>query len=84
MTGSTGSENKFSELFRVVTRYSQGDHDHQEKALRVIAGVYDVPLEVERMPDAKQVVDDILASTTTCSPFSTAAEVWTRTPSTRW
>jgi hypothetical protein len=26
----------------------------------VIAGVYDLPLEVERMPDANQVVDDIL------------------------
>jgi hypothetical protein len=60
MTGSTGGESKFSELFEVITRYSQGDHDHQEKALRVIAGVYDVPLETEPMPNAAQVVDDIL------------------------
>lgn len=26
----------------------------------MIAGVYDLPLEVERMPNANQVVDDIL------------------------
>lgn len=51
---------KFSELFEVITKYSQGDHDHQDKALRVIAGVYDVPLEAEPMPNARQVVDDIL------------------------
>lgn len=60
MTEPTGGENKFSELFGVITKYSQGDHDHQEKALRVIAGAYDVPLEVESMPNARQVVDDIL------------------------
>lgn len=59
MTESTGG-NKFSELFGVITKYSQGDHDHQEKALRVIAGVYDVPLEAEPMPNATQVMDDIL------------------------
>ena len=51
---------KFSELFEVITAYSQRDHAHQQKALRVIAGVYEVPLEAEAMPDAKQVVDDIL------------------------
>ena len=51
---------KFSELFEVITTYSQRDHAHQQKALRVIAGVYEVPLEAEAMPDAKQVVDDIL------------------------
>jgi hypothetical protein len=59
MTEPAGSGN-FSELFEVITKYSQRDRDHQEKALRVIAGVYEVPLEVEAMPDAKQVVDDIL------------------------
>ncbi len=59
MTEPTG-ESKFSELFKVITTYSQGDHDHQEKALRVIAGAYDVPLEAEPMPNARQVVDDIL------------------------
>lgn len=60
MTESTGGESKFSELFGVITKYSQGDHDHQEKALRVIAGAYEVPLETEPLPDARQVVDDIL------------------------
>lgn len=59
MTEPTG-ESKFSELFKVITTYSQGDHDHQEKALRVIAGAYDMPLEAEAMPNARQVVDDIL------------------------
>ncbi len=59
MTESTGG-GKFSELFEVLTTYSQRDHAHQQKALRVIAGCYEVPLEAEAMPDAKQVVDDIL------------------------
>ncbi len=59
MTQST-SGGRFSELFGVITKYAQGDYDHQQKALRVIAGVYEVPLEAEAMPDAKQVVDDIL------------------------
>src|SRR4051812_434007 len=36
------------------------DYEHQEKALRVIAGIYDVPFESETLPDARQVVDDIL------------------------
>ena len=60
MAESTGG-GKFSELFEVITKYSQGDYDQQEQALRVIAGAYDVPFEAEAMPDAKQVVDDILA-----------------------
>ena len=60
MTEPTTSRGKFSELFEVITKYSQGDYDHQEQALRVIAGVYDVPFEAEAMPDARQVVDDIL------------------------
>ena len=59
MTESS-NDGKFSELFEVITTYSQRDHAHQQKALRVIAGVYEVPLEAEAMPDAKQVVDDIL------------------------
>jgi hypothetical protein len=59
VTQST-SKDKFSELFEVITKYSQGDYDHQQKALRVIAGVYEVPLESEAMPDARQVVDEIL------------------------
>ena len=59
MTRSTSGD-KFSELFGVITKYSQGDYDHQQKALRVIAGVYEVPLEAEAMPASNQVVDDIL------------------------
>ncbi len=51
VTESNGG-GKFSELFEVITKYSQGDYDHQEQALRVIAGVYDVPFEAEAMPDA--------------------------------
>lgn len=54
------NEGKFSELFKVLTTYSQRDHAHQDRALRVIAGAYDVALEAEPMPDARQVVDDIL------------------------
>lgn len=60
MTESTGGESKFSELFEVITKYSQGDYHYQQKALRVIAGVYEVPLEDEAMPDARQVIDDVL------------------------
>jgi hypothetical protein len=59
VTDSTSS-GEFTELFEVITKYSQMDHDHQEKALRVIAAIYDVPFEAETMPDAKQVIDDIL------------------------
>ena len=60
MVAEPAGGGKFSELFEVITKYSQGDYDHQEQALRVIAGVYDVPFESEVMPDARQVVDDIL------------------------
>jgi len=59
VTDST-SGGEFTELFEVITKYSQMDHDRQEKALRVIAAIYDVPFEAETMPDAKQVIDDIL------------------------
>ncbi len=59
MTDST-SGGEFNELFEVITKYSQMDYAHQEQALRVIAGVYDVPFEAQAMPDARQVVDDIL------------------------
>ncbi len=54
------SGGEFPELFELITRYSQRDYDHQEKALRVIARVYNVPFEVQGIPDAKQVVDNIL------------------------
>ena len=52
MVAEPASGGKFSELFEVITKYSQRDYDHQEQALRVIAGVYDVPFEVRpcRMP----------------------------------
>ena len=59
MTDST-SGGEFTELFEVITKYSQMEHDHQEKALREIAAIYDVPFEAETMADAKQVIDDIL------------------------
>ncbi len=54
------SGGEFTELFEVITKYSQMGYGHQEKALRMIAGIYDVPFEAESMPDAKQVIDDIL------------------------
>jgi hypothetical protein len=60
MVAEPASGGKFSELFEVITKYSQRDYDHQEQALRMIAGVYDVPFEVGAMPDARQAVDDIL------------------------
>ena len=57
MVAEPASGGKFSELFEVITKYSQRDYDHQEQALRVIAGVYDVPFEVGAVPeDRKSVV----------------------------
>ena len=57
---TTSDGGKFDELFKVIAKYSQRDRDYQEKALRVIAGAYDAPLEPEPLPEIKQVVDDIL------------------------
>jgi hypothetical protein len=50
----------FPELFEVIQDYARRDHGHQVKALRIIAAAY-LPLsEVPPMPDAKQVVEDVL------------------------
>lgn len=58
MTETAGS---FPELFEVVQDYARRDHNHQVKALRVIAAAY-LPLsEVPPMPDARQLVEDVLA-----------------------
>jgi len=61
MTEST-HEGAFPELFSVIQDYAQGDQSHQVKALRVIAAAYLPLFEVPPMPDAKQVVEDILGS----------------------
>jgi hypothetical protein len=51
----------FPELFEVIEGYAQRDYSHQVKALRIIAAAY-LPLsEVPPMPDAKQVVEDVLS-----------------------
>ena len=53
----------FPELFEVIQDYAQRDYSHQVKALRIIAAAY-LPLsEVPPMPDAKQVVEDVLSRT---------------------
>ena len=51
----------FPELFEVIQDYAQRDHNHQVKALRVIAAAYLPLFEVPPMPDAKQLVEDILS-----------------------
>ena len=58
MTETTGS---FPELFEVVRDYAQRDHNHQVKALRVIAAAYLPLFEAPPMPDARQLVEDVLA-----------------------
>ncbi len=50
----------FPELFGVVQDYAQRDRNHQVKALRVIAAAYLPLAEVPPMPDARQVVEDVL------------------------
>lgn len=52
--------NKFGALFEVITSYSKGDYEHQDKALQIIAGTYAFMFEREDMPDARPVVDHIL------------------------
>ena len=60
MTEST-SGGAFPELFEVMREYARRDHNHQLKALRVIAAAY-LPLsEVPPMPDARQLVEDVLS-----------------------
>ena len=51
---------KFTELFEVITAYSQGGYVHQDKALQIIAGTYVFMFEKEEMPDARPIVDGIL------------------------
>ncbi len=57
----TGNGEAFPELFGVVRDYAQGDHAHQVQALRVIAAAYLPMYEAPPMPDARDVVEDVLA-----------------------
>ena len=50
----------FPELFGVIQDYAHRDRNHQVKALRVIAASYLPLAEVPPMPDARQVVEDVL------------------------
>jgi hypothetical protein len=59
MTESTDG-GTFPELFGVIQDYAQRDRNHQVKALRVIAASYLPLAEVPPMPDARQVVEDVL------------------------
>jgi hypothetical protein len=59
MTDSTDGAT-FQELFSVVQDYAQRDHNHQVKALRVIAAAYLPLYDLRPMPDAREVVEDIL------------------------
>ncbi len=52
----------FPELFEVIQDYARRDHNHQVEALRIIAAAYLPLFEVPPMPDARQVVEDILSS----------------------
>jgi hypothetical protein len=60
MTESTDG-GAFPELFEVIQGYARRDYNHQVKALRIIAAAYLPLFEVPPMPDAKQVVEDILS-----------------------
>src|SRR5215210_8328115 len=60
MTDSTDG-GTFPELFGVIQDYAQRDHNHQVKALRVIAAAYLPLYELPPMPDARQVVEDVLS-----------------------
>ena len=51
----------FPELFEVVRDYAQGDDVHQVQALRVIAAACLPMLEAPPMPDAREVVEGVLA-----------------------
>ncbi|MGH3105926.1 MAG: hypothetical protein ACRDM3_01885 [Rubrobacteraceae bacterium] len=59
MTDSTDGAT-FQELFSVIQDYAQRDHNHQVKALRVIAAAYLPLYDLPPMPDAREVVEDIL------------------------
>jgi hypothetical protein len=51
----------FPELFELIRDYAKRDYNHQVKVLRIIAAAYLPLFEVPPMPDAKQVVEDILS-----------------------
>ncbi len=51
----------FPELVKVIQDYAQRDYSHQVKALRIIAAAYIPLFDVPPMPDAKQVVEDVLS-----------------------
>ncbi len=51
----------FPELFGVIRDYAQGDDAHQVQALRVIAAAYLPMYEAPPMPDAREVVEGVLA-----------------------
>jgi hypothetical protein len=57
----TGNGGAFPELFEVVRDYAQGDDAHQVQALRVIAAAYLPIFEAPPMPDARDVVEAVLA-----------------------
>ena len=50
----------FPELFGVIQDYAHRDQSHQVKALRIIAAAYLPLFDAPPMPDAKQLVEDIL------------------------
>ncbi len=60
MTEAT-NEGTFPELFEVIKDYARRDHAHQVKALRIIGAAYLPLFEIPPMPDAKQVVEEILS-----------------------
>jgi len=57
----TGNGGAFPELFGVLQDYVQGDHAHQVQALRVIAAAYPPVYDEPTMPDASELVEDVLA-----------------------
>jgi hypothetical protein len=61
MTDSTDGAT-FQELFSVIQDYAQRGHNHQVKALRVISAAYLPLYDLPPMPDARQVVEDVLRS----------------------
>jgi hypothetical protein len=60
MTDSTDG-GTFPELFGIIQDYAQRDHNYQVKALRVISAAYLPLFDLPPMPDARQVVEDVLA-----------------------
>jgi hypothetical protein len=51
----------FPELFEVIRGYAQRDYSHQVEALRIIAAAYLPLFGVPPMPDAKEVVENVLS-----------------------